>query len=135
MAGYGEKLKDPRWQQKRLRVFERDGWACTLCGDKDTTLHVHHLYYEGAPWDVPDYALRTLCAPCHEIVTIDDRDVIHDIRVSLARRGLSLNELWSLCACLDFTRQGEYSSIGQQSLAKAWEAFRGALGAGDGREG
>jgi len=26
MSAYSEKLKDPRWQKKRLEVFQRDGF-------------------------------------------------------------------------------------------------------------
>lgn len=42
---YKEKLKDPRWQKKRLEIFDRDGWKCVECGDKDSTLNVHHIFY------------------------------------------------------------------------------------------
>jgi 5-methylcytosine-specific restriction endonuclease McrA len=65
---YAEKLKDPRWQKKRLEVLNRDGFACTECGNKTETLHVHHLYYitNRDPWDYPNWALRTLCSECHE---------------------------------------------------------------------
>lgn len=65
-ATYREKLLDPRWQKKRLAILERDGWACQLCFDSESTLHVHHRWYEGSdPWDVPDDALLTLCEECH----------------------------------------------------------------------
>lgn len=63
---YSDKLKDPRWQRLRLRVLERDEWRCQECGDTKDTLHVHHTYYKGEPWDAPIEALRTLCAPCHD---------------------------------------------------------------------
>lgn len=65
---YGEKLKDPRWQKKRLEILERDKWTCLICDSKDKTLHVHHGYYKRGvdPWDYPDWSLKTLCSPCHE---------------------------------------------------------------------
>lgn len=64
---YQEKLKDPRWQKKRLKVLERDDWACQVCYDTESTLHVHHKYYEKCdPWEYPDDALTTLCDICHE---------------------------------------------------------------------
>jgi len=65
---YREKLLDPRWQKKRLSIFKRDDWECVSCGNKDNTLHAHHIFYEAGhdPWDYPDYALITLCAECHE---------------------------------------------------------------------
>lgn len=34
MSEYKEKLKDPRWQKKRLQIFERDDWCCQKCGDE-----------------------------------------------------------------------------------------------------
>lgn len=43
---YLEKLKDPRWQKKRLKVFERDEWTCQCCNDTESTLNVHHRYYK-----------------------------------------------------------------------------------------
>lgn len=65
-TSYAEKLRDPRWQKKRLRILERDEWTCQQCYDQESTLHVHHLWYQGEPWDAPDQALVTLCSECHE---------------------------------------------------------------------
>jgi len=65
---YREKLLDPRWQRMRLRVLERAGWTCQLCGATDRTLHVHHgNYARGEPWDTPVEALWSLCDTCHAI--------------------------------------------------------------------
>jgi phage terminase large subunit GpA-like protein len=63
---YGEKLRDPRWQRRRLEIFQRDSWACRCCGAKDRMLAVHHRYYVGEPWEAPDEALETLCQDCHD---------------------------------------------------------------------
>jgi hypothetical protein len=60
-----DSYKRPKWQQTRLRIMERDGWKCFACGDAESTLHVHHFYYDGEPWDVPDDYLQTLCEICH----------------------------------------------------------------------
>lgn len=66
MASYSELLKDPRWQKKRLMIFERDRWQCQCCMESETTLHVHHNRYVGKfPWDCPDEYLITLCEACH----------------------------------------------------------------------
>jgi hypothetical protein len=62
------KLRDPRWQKRRLEIYNRDNFACTKCGDTKTTLAVHHLYYVGNPWDAPDNALKTVCEDCHFII-------------------------------------------------------------------
>jgi len=65
---YAEKIKDPRWQKRRLEILERDKWTCQECGDTTTTLHVHHLYYEKGkePWEAEDNSLTTLCEACHD---------------------------------------------------------------------
>lgn len=62
---YQEKLKDPRWQKKRLKILERDGWACQCCGSKKKTLTVHHVVYEGDPWEAREDDLQALCEDCH----------------------------------------------------------------------
>jgi hypothetical protein len=65
---YSEKLKDPRWQKKRLEILSRDGFACQRCYDDESTLHVHHRRYIPGrdPWDYPPEMLVTLCAKCHD---------------------------------------------------------------------
>lgn len=70
MSEYWKKLKDPRWQKKRLEVMERDGWECVMCGNKEDTLNVHHVVYrKGAePWEYESKALKTLCEKCHKNV-------------------------------------------------------------------
>jgi len=65
---YAEKLKDPRWQARRLRVFERDQFSCRSCNDTKTELQVHHLKYNGEPWQAPEENLITLCKHCHSAV-------------------------------------------------------------------
>ena len=65
---YSEKLRDPRWQKKRLEIFNRDDWRCMKCGDATSTLHVHHTieYIHGLePWDYPNETLLTVCWSCH----------------------------------------------------------------------
>lgn len=68
---YSEKLKDPRWQKKRLEILNRDKWCCRACGDKESTLHVHHKYYitDREPWEYPDICLVSLCENCHQLQT------------------------------------------------------------------
>lgn len=65
---YSKLLRDPRWQKKRLEILERDGWKCRYCGDTESTLHIHHLWYEDAhqPWQAHSWSLLTLCESCHE---------------------------------------------------------------------
>ncbi len=67
---YVEKLKDPRWQRKRLEVLKTTDFHCELCGDHESTLHVHHkLYLKGKePWEYHRNQLVVLCDRCHENV-------------------------------------------------------------------
>jgi len=64
---YSEKLKHPKWQKKRLEILNRDKFTCKLCGDTESTLHVHHLEYKPntEPWDYPNANFKTLCEYCH----------------------------------------------------------------------
>lgn len=68
VKSYAEKLKDPRWQKKRLEILEKEDWQCWGCGGTEKTLHVHHLFYRKKtdPWDYPDEAYAVLCEGCHE---------------------------------------------------------------------
>lgn len=69
MKTYAEKLRDPRWQKKRLVIMERDGFACQECGESTSPLAVHHAYYVSgrSPWMYPDWSLSTLCDACHQL--------------------------------------------------------------------
>jgi hypothetical protein len=64
---YAEKLRDPRWQKKRLEIFSRDDWKCKSCGEKEKTLHVHHIFYSPNkdPWETDNGFLITFCEDCH----------------------------------------------------------------------
>lgn len=72
MKTYAEKLKDPRWQKKRLKILERDNWKCVVTGDSTETLHVHHRRYFGQPWDAPDEELETVCERVHDVISLFD---------------------------------------------------------------
>lgn len=82
---YSEKLKDPRWQKKRLEILERDNWACQRCEDIKSTLVVHHRDYikDKDPWDYPNDLLITLCEGCHQ-EQLDrsqiEQSLIHELR-------------------------------------------------------
>jgi hypothetical protein len=65
---YWEKLKDPRWQRKRLEIMQRDDFTCTRCNTATETLNVHHVrYIKGRePWEYENDLLKTLCESCHK---------------------------------------------------------------------
>jgi hypothetical protein len=66
-VSYVDDLKHPKWQERRLRVLERAGWACEWCGDTENQLHAHHkVYLKGhKPWEYEDSQLECLCDGCH----------------------------------------------------------------------
>jgi hypothetical protein len=71
---YADKLKDPRWQKKRLEVFDANKWTCEQCGIPGQTLHAHHKRYQWGkdPWDYNLIDLACLCEDCHKQVSIAD---------------------------------------------------------------
>lgn len=75
---YSEKLKSPKWQRKRLEVLNRDNFKCCSCGDEETELHVHHLKYNGEPYDAPVEDLQTLCKHCHKYFTFEHNKIFND---------------------------------------------------------
>jgi hypothetical protein len=91
---YLEKLKDPRWQKKRLEIFERDNWTCQECHHTDRPLHVHHKLYikDCEPWDCPNYLLITLCEDCHSFETKTSAACITELIEAISRCGL-LNDI------------------------------------------
>jgi HNH endonuclease len=63
---YRNKLKDMRWQKKRLEIFSKANWRCEGCKRTDLTLHVHHLVYRHVePWEYKSDELEALCEHCH----------------------------------------------------------------------
>lgn len=94
---YSEKRKDPRWQKKRLEVMNRDEFTCQVCFGKETTLNVHHRWYERGkdPWDYPDECFLTLCECCHEVETAD-RESMESALLSTLKRHFLCDGLNSL---------------------------------------
>lgn len=91
---YAEKLKDPRWQKKRLEIMQRDNFTCQMigCHETEKTLHIHHLDYlnckdSDGPWDYPDNYLITVCEDCHQEINElrpgYEKRLIHSFRIYL----------------------------------------------------
>ena len=81
---YKEKLRDPRWQKKRLEIFERDNWTCVFCGSKDKNLQCHHIIYRKLdPWDYPNDLYQTACEDCHELRTELIDKIVNSLRIAL----------------------------------------------------
>lgn len=113
---YAQKLKDPRWQKVRLLVLERDNWCCTVCGDSESTLFVHHGYYVAGkePWEYPLECFHACCEPCHQSadaireelkvlvgsMSVDMQCTLIDALTSL--RGMSYGEMMCGLSALRF---------------------------------
>jgi len=95
MSEYSELFKDVRWQKLRLKVLERDGWACKICDDKESTLHVHHRYYlqDKKPWEYHIDALVTLCEDCHKYET-SERASSEKILIDAFKTKFLSDNLW-----------------------------------------
>jgi hypothetical protein len=92
---YSEKLKDQRWQKKRLELLEAAAWECQsgYCENpKDKPqLHVHHRFYKRKtdPWDYPSFTYQVLCEVCHE----KEQKYMEDAHQFLARSPSSVYAL------------------------------------------
>lgn len=87
---YAEKLLDPRWQQMRLRVFERDGWKCVTCKTSTKTLNAHHVHYHPlaqGPWDYEIETIITLCADCHSDEHIELENAKANLLHAIIKKG------------------------------------------------
>jgi hypothetical protein len=88
-TSYSQKLRDPRWQKKRLEVLESANWQCEICSDDESTLHVHHKeYFKGKDvWDYDRNQLSCLCSSCHEMQ--HSADLLRDVCSRLSLDGPS----------------------------------------------
>ncbi len=97
-VSYQRDLEDPRWQRKRLEIFQRDCWECMRCGRSDVTLTVHHRRYSGKPWETYERDLETLCLPCHEKEHVG-QPTLFALRQMIERAHAAAlwDEVWRLC--------------------------------------
>lgn len=112
---YAEKLLDPRWQQLRLRVFQRDEWKCRACGNSSKTLHAHHPVYhpfsEG-PWDYEIDSIITLCSECHSDEHCELDSSKANVLLALVKLGYwNSYELDSLCDVLGAITKDDLTNL------------------------
>lgn len=98
---YSEKLKDPRWQKKRLEIMQRDKFECRWCCDGTNTLNVHHLKYSGEPWETPNEFLITICEECHKNDHAFREEAESDLLTVLKHKGFSHEDLRMLVWAFD----------------------------------
>jgi 5-methylcytosine-specific restriction endonuclease McrA len=83
---YSQKLRDPRWQKKRLEILQRDSFTCVACFSKDKELQVHHIVYKKRdPWDYPDYLYQSLCFECHATRGQLTETIVDALRIAIAK--------------------------------------------------
>lgn len=65
---YQEKLRDPKWLNRKKQILNARGHQCESCGAR-RSLEVHHGYYAYwlEPWEYEDATLWILCRDCHEV--------------------------------------------------------------------
>lgn len=108
---YSEKLKDPRWQKKRLEILERDGWRCRACGNDKETLVVHHIQYQKGkePWDYSEDDLETLCELCHstfhDSALHPDQKVMKVLLMRMAIAAMKGDKQKVIQTCLDLNQR------------------------------
>lgn len=102
---YVQKLKDPRWQKKRLEVLSRDNFTCQHCGKSELPICVHHLALvrDSEIWDLSTDYFVSLCENCHLLEQDYVRHFYEQVRdIRLAFRTIKPaidalnNEIWSV---------------------------------------
>lgn len=121
---YFELLRHPKWQEKRLRIMERAHFECENCSADDSTLNVHHSYYEKGlkPWEYPDESLHCLCDDCHEKADELRKKINRQIG-RLSSIGASLDQLLGFAYALEMEQGGSDLSI----RASAYEMILGMV--------
>lgn len=91
---YWQQMLDPRWQRRRLEIFNRDGFKCRECNSQTETLSVHHSYYEKGvmAWEYPDEALRSVCRDCHKLRSEAERVLLRALHSFNAETLLRLSD-------------------------------------------
>jgi hypothetical protein len=132
---YIEKLKDPRWQKKRLEIFQRDDFTCRFCGRKDKSLHLHHTEYINAvePWEYPDESLLTICEDCHFIEYEYRKEYESKLIVSLRNNKFSTTHINMLTEMIGIMIQRHHhgiydmlnmiSGMSEERIEKTYKAY------------
>ena len=117
MSDYSEKFKDPRWQKKRLEMFEDAGWKCERCDSKTETLNLHHKFYKPNtdPWNYKDHWFEVLCNDCHDKAHAIDISFI-DLIDSVLKSKLNNNELEKLFMILNVIGSDESGWYGHKLM-------------------
>lgn len=115
---YSEKLKDPRWQKKRLEIFERDSFYCQRCYDDTSTLMVHHNYYlpNTDPWEYHNECLVTLCQECHNDEHKYRAECEKNLLTILRQRGYNYVDIQVLAQVISSLDINEFNKMCAQAI-------------------
>lgn len=100
---YLKQYKNPKWQKIRLEILQRDNFACQICGEDESELHVHHrnYIYGKNVWEYEYTDLITLCNECHQQEKLVMKDVLNQFVLGIKRTMFS-SEIISLDASLAY---------------------------------
>lgn len=92
---YSQKLRDPRWQRRRLEIMQVANFKCADCNNREKTLNVHHLKYRhgAAPWEYLDAELVCLCEDCHLMRHLKEKAFNEDTNIALEG---AIAEAWGI---------------------------------------
>lgn len=92
---YKNQYAHPKWQEKRLEAFNaikdfHGKLICSVCGDDETQLHVHHKRYikNRMIWEYDISELEVLCGFCHKTIH-EEKDRIQNIISRIDSNGIS----------------------------------------------
>lgn len=102
---YKEQLSNGSWQEKRLQIFNRDNFSCTICGSKQN-IQLHHKDYlpDIKPWEYPSDMLTTLCGKHHKEENPRER-IEGWLSNSLRMKGFMVGDLLALSTLIDNSQQ------------------------------
>lgn len=139
MATYTEKLKDPRWQKKRLQIMSRDKFTCKLCKDTETTLNVHHKNYINNldPWKYTDKDLITICDHCHREISQNEFKNIPFDQISIYKSTrwdggsmLIFMSIYGICSMSIYDKSNQFIvgfNIADEELKSIIKIFKKAI--------
>lgn len=123
-SDFWELYKHPLWQEKRLRIMERECFTCERCESSDDTLNVHHAFYRKGkkPWEYEDRVLHCLCESCHKEIHAEKERALFALSMMNrddAEQSIGYMEAWVAC------RRGNSVFINNINTARGFCDFWG----------
>jgi len=95
---YKEQMNHPLWIRKKSFIFQRDGFACRICGTTLHKLEAHHLCYfpDLLAWEYDDELIVTVCGKHHEQLTYELPKLSGLIAFQCLKENIDLNTVSDL---------------------------------------